>query len=107
MVRSGLSPELKTAAARVIPNQIDCNPHQPRCRAALPTECRPVLVGLPEAILSQSFREVPIPNRREYKSKDLSTVLRDQPFKVLDLQRRVFHGHGNEPGRGCLLHAFV
>src|SRR5262249_34575675 len=99
--------ELKTSATRVVPDQIHRNSHEPCHRAALSTEGASVLVGFPEAVLSQCFGKIPIAYRRKYKAKDAGPILLNKSFNVLDCESRVFHAKRDEPGCRRWLHTVV
>jgi hypothetical protein len=63
-----------------------------------------VFISLPETILSQCLRQIPIPYRNEHESEDPRAVPLDKPVKVFEFEHRVSHAHGDEPGCRRLLH---
>src|SRR5262245_184795 len=57
-----LSPKLQAALTRIVSNEVDCDPHQPRIHAAVSAKRSPILVRLPEAVLSERFGHIHVVN---------------------------------------------
>ena len=100
----GFFPELEPPASVMVTNQVDGDPHEPCHRAAVSPESVPMFIGLPEAILSQCLRQIPIPHGNEHESQHACTVPFDKTVKVFQFEHRAFHGHGDEPGCRRFLH---
>jgi hypothetical protein len=92
---------------QVIANQIDGNPHQPGIDAAFPPKSTPAFVGIPETVLSQRFGKIHIAERCKQESKYPWPVLLDKTIEILELQSRVLHTQGNEPGCSGCSHALL